>query len=87
MVANGKYFAKDSLKWLPAFGWGMWMLGFIFIKRSWTDDKDTIEQTFSRIRDLKIPVWLVSFLEGTRIRPHKLVEVGYFARRSPVSSY
>ncbi|KAI9024047.1 hypothetical protein DFJ74DRAFT_632105 [Hyaloraphidium curvatum] len=103
MLPNCKYFAKDSLKWIPAFGWGMWMMGeycgatgfggecglncgpdpagFIFMKRNWTEDKEKVERTFSRIKEMEIPVWLVSFLEGTRIRPHKLVESQNFAKK------
>lgn len=53
------------------------MMGFIFMRRNWADDKSHIEETFERIKTMRIPVWLVSFLEGTRIRPHKLKEVGF----------
>jgi hypothetical protein len=39
MLAASKYFAKESLKYMPIFGWGLWLMGMILIKRNWTNDK------------------------------------------------
>ncbi|EFC43257.1 predicted protein [Naegleria gruberi] len=40
--------------------------------RNWTKDKESIERTFGNIKSKKIPVWIISFLEGTRFTPQKL---------------
>ncbi|TPX49201.1 1-acylglycerol-3-phosphate O-acyltransferase [Synchytrium endobioticum] len=80
MVSNCKYFAKDSLKWIPFFGWGMWLMGMPFMKRNWASDASRIEKVFSTIKDLKLPVWLISYLEGTRYTEAKAAESKAFAK-------
>ena len=67
-----KFFVKDVLKWFPGVGWGMLFLDCVFVKRDWSSDSDHILRTFSNLVDNKIPVWLVSFVEGTRARLHKI---------------
>ncbi len=71
-IGHLKFFVKDALKWTPGVGWGMYFLGFPFLKRDWTRDRDSIVRTFRSIVDERLPVWMVIFPEGTRIRPHKL---------------
>ena len=66
-----KWYVKDVLKYVPGVGWGMVFLDCLFIKRNWTDDKDKINDVFAKIIKYKIPVWVVSFLEGTRFTPAK----------------
>ncbi|KAJ3045795.1 hypothetical protein HK097_001123 [Rhizophlyctis rosea] len=80
MQSSCKYFCKDSLKWLPGFGWGMWLMGMIFLKRDWTSDKNKIEDIFRALKTTRIPVWIVSYLEGTRITKQKLAESQAFAK-------
>jgi len=80
MLPNVKYILKDSLKWLPAFGWGMYMCGHVFIKRNWTTDSEKILAAFGRIRDLDIPLWLISYVEGTRKTVEKHRASNQFAR-------
>lgn len=74
-----KWFVKDMLKFVPGIGWGMLFLGCPFVKRNWTDDKALIESTFHKITRLGLPVWLVSFVEGTRFQPLKLAQSQKFA--------
>ncbi|KAA1115496.1 hypothetical protein PGT21_036899 [Puccinia graminis f. sp. tritici] len=76
MLPYGRWFVKSSLKWqLPIFGWSMYLIGMVMVTRDWLKDSDSIRQAF---RGLKQPpgigkkVWLVSFLEGTRMTPEKL---------------
>ena len=66
-----KWYVKDGLKYVPGIGWGMLFLDCIFIKRAWTADREKIRRTFSRIVGDKVPVWIVSFAEGTRFTPAK----------------
>ncbi|KAF8937697.1 hypothetical protein EDD21DRAFT_367480 [Dissophora ornata] len=67
-----KYFAKDSLKYIPFYGWGMWIMGMLFISRNWQQDQIKIDKMFARILDIQAPVWVTSFLEGSRLTPSKL---------------
>jgi len=80
-LPNLKYFLKDSLKYLPAFGWGMYFMKMIFVKRDWTSDKKKIEETFSQIKNLKTDVWIISYLEGSRITPEKVKACQEFSKK------
>lgn len=75
-----KFFVKNSVKYCPGPGWGMNFLNHIFVKRNWTKDKSAIEQTFKSIIKYKIPVWVICFLEGTRITQSKLKKSQDFAK-------
>ncbi|KAF9178338.1 hypothetical protein BGZ50_007817 [Haplosporangium sp. Z 11] len=72
MLNYMNYFAKDSLKYIPFYGWGMWIMGILFISRNWQQDQLKINKLFGRILDLQAPVWIASFLEGSRLTPSKL---------------
>lgn len=74
-----KWYVKDVLKYVPGVGWGMLFLDCLFIKRNWTADRDQIEAVFRRIREDRVPVWVVSFVEGTRVKPHKVESSQKFA--------
>ncbi len=74
-----KFFVKDILKWVPGIGWGMLFLDCVFVKRDWSSDSDHILNTFSNLVDNEIPVWLVSFVEGTRARLNKIEASREFA--------
>jgi len=67
-----KFFVKHALKWVPGVGWGMQFIGCPFLKRDWTADRERIRRTFDTLVRERIPVWLVSFAEGTRGTPDKL---------------
>lgn len=81
MIKSLKYFAKDSLKFLPAFGWGMYLMGQIFVKRNWTSDQKSINKAYGNIKKEKEPVWIIMYLEGTRINAQKLIQSHEFARK------
>jgi 1-acyl-sn-glycerol-3-phosphate acyltransferase len=76
-----KWFVKDPLKWLPGIGWGMLFMDCVFVKRNWAEDKAKVLATFARLRQSEFPFWMVSFLEGTRMHPHKLAKSQAFATR------
>jgi 1-acyl-sn-glycerol-3-phosphate acyltransferase len=79
-LGDMKYFVKDILKYAPGPGWGMVFLGCIFIKRDWYADKNKIDKVFAKIKKYKIPIWLMSFLEGTRVTDAKVKKSQDFAR-------
>ncbi len=67
-----KFFVKHALKWIPGLGWGMQFLNCPFLRRDWTRDRATIHRTFDTLVRERIPMWLVSFAEGTRATPDKI---------------
>ncbi|CAO3587208.1 unnamed protein product [Absidia cylindrospora] len=71
MLPNCKYFVKDSIKWFPFFGWGMWFAGFPFVRRNWMQDQNKINHTFAKFKELKTPAWIINYVEGSRFTPEK----------------
>lgn len=74
-----KWFVKHPIKYVPGIGWGMVFLDCLFVRRSWSNDRASIEATFRRIIDDDVAIWLVSFVEGTRLRSHKLAAARQYA--------
>jgi hypothetical protein len=66
-TADLKWFVKDVIKWVPGIGWGMLFLDCLFLKRNWTADKEKILATFERLRTNRVPFFLLSYVEGTRL--------------------
>lgn len=77
-----KWYVKDIIKYIPGIGWGMLFLDCLFVKRNWTADKKNIDAVFANILKNDIPVWIISFVEGTRIRPSKLERSNAYAEKS-----
>jgi 1-acyl-sn-glycerol-3-phosphate acyltransferase len=75
-----KWFAKDSLKYVPCVGWGMMFVNTLFVKRDWAKDADSIRATFAKLRNGSLPTWLVIFPEGTRMKPAKLAASQAYAK-------
>lgn len=71
-IGDLKWFVKDALKYVPGLGWGMIFLDCIFVKRNWKKDQARLRRQLSRFEADQIPIWTLSFVEGTRLRPHKL---------------
>ncbi len=87
-LGDMKYFVKKQFKWVPGMGWGMQFLDCLFIDRDWMADRDSINRTFARLVNGRVPVHLVSFVEGTRLTLPKLAAARDYARthglRQPV---
>lgn len=79
-LGDMKWFMKSIIKFIPGPGFGMLFLDGIFLKRNWLDDESMIKRTFAKIHRFNVPIWLVSFLEGTRITPEKLKASQAFAK-------
>ncbi len=71
-LGDMKWFVKDPLKYVPGIGWGMQFLDCIFVKRDWMADRRNIMRTFAKFREENIPIWLITFVEGTRLTEAKL---------------
>jgi 1-acyl-sn-glycerol-3-phosphate acyltransferase len=79
-IGDMKWFVKDVIKWVPGPGWGMVFLDCIFLKRNWAQDRAEIERLFGKFQSEGIPIFLVSFLEGTRKTSEKHARSVAFAR-------
>lgn len=81
-LGDMKWIVKHGLKYVPLVGWGMQMLGCLFVKRLWAEDREKVLATFSDFHREKLPIWLISFPEGTRITESKLVRSQRFAEKA-----
>jgi len=81
-IGDLKFFVKDIIKYVPGVGWGMLFLDCLFVKRNWLSDHQSIERTFKNINRYKVPIWLVSFLEGTRFNSEKLNRSRSYAKKN-----
>ncbi len=67
-----KWFVKRKVRYVPLLGWGMAFLDNLFVERSWSRDRGSIEATFARLRRDGSRVWVVLFAEGTRATVAKI---------------
>jgi lysocardiolipin and lysophospholipid acyltransferase len=70
-VGDMKWIVKDALKYAPGLGVGMAFLEMVFVKRNWTEDREYIRRLFATFHEDRIPLWLMTFPEGTRFTPDK----------------
>lgn len=80
-VTRSTWMAKDVLRYVPGLGWGLAFLDTVFLKRNWAKDEAGIKATFSKIIENKLPIWMISFPEGTRISEDKMIRSREFARQ------
>jgi 1-acyl-sn-glycerol-3-phosphate acyltransferase len=78
-LGDMKWFVKDAIKFVPGAGWGMACLDCIYVKRHWETDRGKIKSIFSKFLEDRISIWLISFVEGTRITQTKLKKSQEFA--------
>ncbi len=76
-----KWFVKKVIKYVPGVGWGMTFLDCLFVERNWAADQASTTSTFARLLDHRVPLWLVSFVEGTRLTPKKLTRAVAYANQ------
>jgi 1-acyl-sn-glycerol-3-phosphate acyltransferase len=74
MIGYCRYFVKDSVKWIPFFGWGMWLMNMIMLRRDWSTDRKRIYQSFRLYTKHRLPLWLISYSEGSRFSVEKVKE-------------
>jgi len=86
-LGDMKWLVKDVIKFVPGVGWGMLFLDCVFVKRNWAADRASIEATFARLNRDRVPVWLLSFPEGTRITPDKHASSCAFARERGIEPF
>ena len=57
---------KQSLRYVPVLGPGMMFYGFVFMARSWAQDRARILHRLRQLRGTD-PLWLLIFPEGTNL--------------------
>lgn len=82
-----KWFVKDSLRYVPLIGWGLLFLNCVFLKRNWLQDKNNIYASFRKLKISQDPIWLVSFVEGTRSTAGKIKQSREFSKSQSVEPF
>lgn len=81
MLGFTRYFAKKSVRYIPLFGWAMYLSGMPMLARNWERDKGKIRAVFDLFRTLVYPAWLVSFVEGSRYNVTKIGHSQEYAKK------
>jgi 1-acyl-sn-glycerol-3-phosphate acyltransferase len=70
-----RFISKESISYVPIFGWACKLCGFIFLKRDWVYDQITITNQLRKQRSdtSSLPILLVMFPEGTIMTKEKLL--------------
>lgn len=50
MLGRCRWFAKNTLRWVPVLGWGLMVMGMPLVSRKWSEDKEELERLFSGIK-------------------------------------
>ena len=67
-----RYILKNTIKYVPIFGWYFPQHSCVFVRRSGTQkDITDIQNQLEVFPKCQMPVWLVIFPEGTRYNPEK----------------
>ncbi|CAB4002606.1 1-acyl-sn-glycerol-3-phosphate acyltransferase epsilon [Paramuricea clavata] len=78
-----RYILKDSLKYLPLFGFYFPQHGCIYVRRNASSDVVNIERRMKKFEEDKTSMWLVIFPEGTRYdadKPEQIKQSQEFAK-------
>jgi 1-acyl-sn-glycerol-3-phosphate acyltransferase len=79
-----KWVVKDIVKYVPGIGWGMVFIDCVFVKRNWATDREHLRRVLNKFYTHHIPIWLVSFAEGTRLTTSKLAQSQEYAREKGI---
>ncbi|KAH6787000.1 lysophosphatidyl acyltransferase 4 [Perilla frutescens var. hirtella] len=77
-----KYVLKSSLMKLPIFGWGFHILEFIPVERKWQVDESVMRDMLSSFSNIRDPLWLAVFPEGTDYTEQKCTRSQKFAKEN-----
>ncbi|XP_062065186.1 lysocardiolipin acyltransferase 1 isoform X1 [Lepus europaeus] len=78
---------KASLKSVPGFGWAMQAAAYIFIHRKWKDDKSHFEDMVDYFCDIREPLQLLIFPEGTDLTENSKARSNDFAEKNGLQKY
>jgi len=86
-LRNHKIVLKDSLKRVPGFGWAMQQFGFLFLKRSWTEDRMWFDKILKYYVGRSYPLQLLLFPEGTDLSPSNKQKSIEWAKKNDLPKY
>lgn len=61
MLGRCRWFAKNTLRWVPVLGWGLMVMGMPLVSRKWSEDKQEMERLFSGIKTGRWPICMHCF--------------------------
>ncbi|XP_030051977.1 lysocardiolipin acyltransferase 1 [Microcaecilia unicolor] len=78
---------KSSLKAIPGFGWAMQVAAFIFIHRKWDEDKHHFKAMLDYFCDIKEPLQILIFPEGTDLTENTKARSNKYAEQNGLQKY
>ncbi|XP_061551752.1 lysocardiolipin acyltransferase 1 isoform X2 [Phycodurus eques] len=78
---------KAALKAVPGFGWAMQVACFVFIHRRWEKDKEHLGNMLDYFCDIREPLQLLLFPEGTDLTENTRVRSDEFAVQHDLPRY
>ncbi|KAJ3613769.1 hypothetical protein NHX12_020015, partial [Muraenolepis orangiensis] len=78
---------KAVLKAVPGFGWAMQMACFVFIQRRWEDDRRHLESMLGYFCDIREPLQLLLFPEGTDLTEYTRARSDEFADKNGLPKF
>lgn len=82
-----KFLLKDAIRHVPGGGWVMQLSFWIFIKRFWDTDRDTLKKLCDYIEALSYKFSLVVFPEGTDFTEETKEKSDSFALKNNLQKY
>ncbi|BFZ54147.1 hypothetical protein PYCC9005_001179 [Savitreella phatthalungensis] len=74
---------KDSLKWIPLIGWGMQLYGFVFMARSWEQDRPRLQYRLGKLEaERDLPMWFLLYPEGTNMSNNTRPRAQAYAKKT-----
>jgi len=87
MLGNVRTILKVLFKFLPGFGWSMYLNGWPFVERDWNKDEKKLKRLFKLFKDYHLPLWLWLFPEGTRFTTQKWKESQEYCQKNGYPIY
>lgn len=86
---NTKIVLKESVRWIPGAGWAMSLARFIFLKRSWSDDRLRMDTMMDFMATTKSegPKQILLFPEGTNLTSESRAKSNIFAEKNNLRKY
>ncbi|XP_066535401.1 lysocardiolipin acyltransferase 1 [Hoplias malabaricus] len=78
---------KAALKAVPGFGWAMQVASFIFIHRKWEEDRIHMANMLGYFCDIREPLQLLLFPEGTDLTDNTRARSDVFAEKNDLPKY
>jgi lysocardiolipin and lysophospholipid acyltransferase len=75
-----KVMLKEGIKKVPLFGWLLDNLDFIWMKRDWDSDRNSIKKMIERLLNDGEHLWIIIFPEGMTVNTQSMAKSHEFAR-------